>query len=103
MNSPATAPAVSHWDDYGGPDPRWACERDPEFCSACGRQMVTSVEPTGQRSRRTGAPTFATYHSCPTWVFGWRNRNAFTRFWFTPGDGHDSHDAENLLSARGYR
>ncbi len=93
---------LSHWEDYGGADPRFACVKSPEFCSNCGRQMVETIEPTGTRSRRNGEMTFARYHSCPTWVTGWRTRRCL-RFWALPGYGHDSHDADLPLSGRGYR
>lgn len=95
--------AVNHWEDYGGLHPGMVCEREVEFCTRCGRRMVESIELGTFRSRRTGGPTFARYHSCPTWVEGWRTSNRFFRFWATPGMGHDSHDADNPLSARGYR
>jgi len=93
---------VNHWEDYGGADPDWACTEAPEFCRNCGRQMVETVEPTGMMSSRTGTETFVRYHSCPTWVSGWRTKR-FLRFWMTPGMGHDSHDADNPISSRGYR
>jgi hypothetical protein len=99
----ALAGMDNHWIDYGMHEASWSCNEESEFCSNCGREMVLSVEPTGMSSRTTGRPTFARYHSCPTWVEGWRTRYRFTRFWFTPGMGHDSHDADNPLSGRGYR
>jgi hypothetical protein len=94
---------LNHWDDYGGVVPQWACDRSPEHCRRCGRQMVETIEPTGQLSRKTGEMTFARYHSCPTWVSGWRAEKWWARAWATPGRGHDSHDADNPLSGRGYR
>lgn len=92
---------LNHWDDYGGANPKWACDRSPEHCSRCGRQMVEHIEPSGDRSRKTGEPTFVRYHSCPTWVEGWRTER-WARGWACPGMGHDSHDADNPLSSRGY-
>jgi hypothetical protein len=97
-----TAEYLNHWDDYGGVLPGWACDKPSEHCSRCGRAMVESIEPTGMRSRQTGEMTFARYHSCPTWVTGWRT-NRWLRFWATPGYGHDSHDADNPVSGRAYR
>ena len=93
---------LNHWDDYGGFNPEHVCNRGPEFCSRCGREMVETIESEGMRSRRTGEPTFARYHSCPTWVTGWRTRR-WARGWALPGYGHDSHDADNPMSGRGYR
>jgi hypothetical protein len=93
---------LNHWDDYGGASPTWACDRSPEYCTRCGRQMVETIEPTGGRSRKTGEMTFARYHSCPTWVTGWRAER-WARGWACPGMWHDSHDADNPLSGRGYR
>ena len=97
-----TIAAVNHWEDYGGTDPRFACTETDEHCSRCGRLMVETVEPGQLRSRRTGGPTFVRYHSCPTWVTGWRARR-WARGWALPGYGHDSHDADNALSTRTYR
>lgn len=93
---------VSHWEDYGGPDPRFACDKLEEHCHNCGRRLVTHFEWSGSYSRKTGEPTYTKYHSCPTWVTGWRAR-WWARGWALPGYGHDSHDAENPLSARAYR
>ena len=96
--------AVNHWEDYGGFTPSMVCKRWPEFCSTpgCGRQMVETIEPGMFMSRRTGGPTYVRYHSCPTWVEGWRTKR-WARAWALPGYGHDSHDADNPLSGRGYR
>jgi hypothetical protein len=94
--------AVNHWDDYGGVDPRFRCEAEAEFCHNCGRQLVAHTEPGTFRSRRTGQPTYVRYHSCPTWVEGWRT-SRWARGWACPGMGHDSHDADNPMSARSYR
>ncbi len=95
-----TTPYLSKWEDYGLHDSRWACVKDHEFCGTCGREMVESIEPTGMRSTKTGAPTFTRWHSCPTWVQGWRTKAPGI---FLPGYGHDSHDADNPLSGRTYR
>ena len=92
---------VNHWDDYGGVDPRFACHKETEFCSNCGRQMVESIEPTGLRLRSTGERAMARYHSCPTWTD--RSFLHRLRSFGTPGMGHDSHDADNPLSVRDYR
>ncbi len=97
-----SAEAVNHWEDYGGVDPRFVCQKPEEHCKRCGLRMIESIEPGPLRSRETGAPTFARYHSCPTWVEGWRT-SRWARGWALPGYGHDSHDADNPLSARGYR
>jgi hypothetical protein len=97
-----TAAYLNRWDDYGGADPHWACDEMREHCDRCGRVMVETIEPTGQHSRKTGEMTFARYHSCPTWVSGWRTKR-WLRFWALPGYGHDSHDADNPLLARAYR
>lgn len=97
-----TADYVNHWEDYGGADPRWACQKEAEHCQNCGRLMVETIEPSGFRSRRTGAMTFARYHSCPTWVEGWR-ASRWARGLFCPGYGHASHDADNPMSTRSYR
>jgi hypothetical protein len=103
MTRDAPAGFVNHWSDWnGGPNPRFACSHDREHCRSCGRELVETFELTGSRSRRTGEPTFARYHSCPTWVDeGWQTR-WWARRWACPGMGHDSHDADNPLSARGY-
>lgn len=97
-----SAEMENHWNDYGMFDPRWACDKDEEHCHRCGRTLVAHIELTGMRSRANGLPTFARYHSCPTWVEGWRT-SWWARGWATPGYGHDSHDADNPLSARGYQ
>jgi hypothetical protein len=93
---------LNHWDDYGGFNPEWACNRSPEFCTKCGLELVQTIEPTGFRSRTTGQMTFARWHSCPTWVTGWR-ASKWAKGWATPGWGHTSHDADNQLSSRDYR
>lgn len=94
---------LSPWDDYGFINNHaFECRVNPEFCHTCGRQMVESIEATGRMSRKTGEPTFARYHSCPTWITGWRTYRLI-RNWALPGYGHDSHDADNSLSERGYR
>lgn len=95
--------SISHWGDYGDSGGRhpFACHKEREFCH-CGREMVTTVELTGRYSTNTGEPTHEVFHSCPTWVEGWRTKG-WARGWATPGMGHDSHDAENPMSTRGYR
>lgn len=93
--------SVNHWEDYGGPRFGIACKGE-EFCYRCGEALVEHVELTGQRSRRTGGPTYERLHSCPTWIRGWRAR-WWARGWACPGMGHASHDADNPLSGRGYR
>lgn len=92
---------VNHWDDYGGVHPDWACV-EVEHCRACGRLLVEHYELTGRLDRASGRPTYRRLHSCPTWVEGWR-ASWWARGWALPGYGHDSHDADNPLSARGYR
>lgn len=94
---------VNHWNDYGAIH-GFECEMiRTECCHACGRVMVETVEPTGNFDRATGRPTAERWHSCPTWVpTGWKAAK-WARFWLLPGRGHDSHDADNPLSGRGYR
>lgn len=93
---------VNHWDDYGGVGARFSCHEAEEHCRHCGRRLVEHIVTSDSRSRRTGQPTYARYHSCPTWVEGWRVR-WWAKGWACPGMHHDSHDADNPLSARGYR
>ena len=96
------AGATNHWVDYGnhhGYD--FSCKHAIEYCR-CGRQLVGHYELTGSASRVTGQPTYTHYHSCPTWVTGWRT-SRWARWWATPGWGHDSHDADNPMSGRTYR
>ena len=96
--------AVNHWEDYGGASELFACRKVDEKCHVCGRQLLDHYEIGTFRSRRTGGPTYEHLHSCPTWVIGWKTRWRWTRAVFLPGyGGHDSHDADNALSGRGYR
>ena len=99
---PVTPDSVNHWLDRGALDPIFFCRRDPEFCSKCGQQLVEHVELLSRRDTRTGLPTHERLHSCPTWVTGWRT-SRWARGWACPGMGHDSHDADNPMAARGYR
>lgn len=93
----------SHWDNYGGSltTRDWACKNAEEHCNRCGRLMVETIEPTGAFARDTGEPLSARWHSCPEWVTGWRTKK-WTRGWALPGLWHESHDADNPLSTRGY-
>ena len=102
MNTESGIEPVSHWDDYGVSWPDFSCKKATEFCRNCGRQLVEHVEVGMFRSERTGGPTYVKYHSCPTWIEGWRAK-PWARVWALPGNGHESHDAENPLSARDYR
>lgn len=97
--------AVNHWDDFSAVSlVGRECKRVDEHCQICGQQLLEHYEMGTFRSRRTGAPTYMRMHSCPTWVLGWRTKWRWTRLLFLPGyGGHDSHDADNPLSARGYR
>jgi hypothetical protein len=95
--------ATNHWIDYGarnGYD--FSCKREAEFCHKCGRQLIEHFELTGMMSHSTGQPTYARFHSCPTWFTGWR-ASRWAKSWATPGWGHDSRDADNPLSGRTYR
>lgn len=89
---------VNEWDNFGGTDESWACT-ETEYCQTCGLLMVESIEPTGRRLSKTGEPSYHRYHSCPSWLTGWRT-SRWARGWACPGDGHDSHDADNPLSMR---
>jgi hypothetical protein len=89
------------WFDYGGTR-TFACNRDEEYCAKCGAQLVEHYELNGMRSTKTGLPEYHRYHSCPTWVTDWR-ASRWAKGWACPGYGHDSHDADNSLSSRGYR
>lgn len=93
--------AANHWADYPFSGHDWSCVR-VEYCHRCGRELVEHYELTGDRSRKTGQPQYARYHSCPTWFEGWR-ASRWARGWACPGWGHDSHDADNPLLSRGYR
>lgn len=107
MTDPRTAAlpppdAVNHWENLGGIRRAFGCSRSPEYCSECGREMVEHFEITGRHSRKTGQRTYERLHSCPSWITGWR-ASRWARGWACPGMNHDSHDADNPLSARGYR
>jgi hypothetical protein len=104
MNAPPVG-SVNHWEDYGGLGGHdFSCKETDEHCHVCGRQLVEHFEVGMFKSRRTGGPTYERLHSCPTWVVGWKTRWGWTRALFLPGyGGHDSHDADNPMSSRGYR
>lgn len=71
------------------------CSKTKEFCTICGSQMVVKKEQRGF-DPDTGEPHFREWHYCPTW-FG-SSWGGFA----SPGNGHDNHNAENVLSHMGY-
>lgn len=71
------------------------CTKAIEYCTRCGAKMQSRAE-FKEYDRDTGNPTYREWHYCPTW-FG-SSWGGFA----SPGNGHDNHNAENVLSHMGY-
>jgi hypothetical protein len=75
------------------------CEKAEEFCGKCGRQLILTDEP-GRFDRESGERVWERWHSCPRYFMSvWRNILTLG----TGGMGHDSHSADNVLTARQWR